>query len=69
LYDEHAHDIQAGLNFLMYNIKKGFKAVPSISRCAKCFLKEDCKEKVDVPTISDVWFSTTIKQITKNIGD
>ena len=69
LYEEHAHDIQAGLNFLMYNMKKGFKAVPSISRCARCFLKEECKEKVDVPTISDIWFSTTIKQITKNIGD
>ena len=53
----------------MHNFKTGFKAIPNISRCAKCFLNENCKEKVKVPEVSEVWFSTTIKHITKNIGD
>ena len=69
LYEEHANDIRAALNFLMHNIKTGFIAIPEISRCAKCFLSESCTSKIEVPVVSEVWFSTNIKHITKNIGD
>ena len=69
LYEEHANDIRAALNFLMHNIKTGFRAIPEISRCAKCFLSESCTSKIEVPVVSEVWFSTNIKHITKNIGD
>ena len=69
LYEEHANDIRAALNFLMHNIKTGFKAIPEISRCAKCFLSDFCTSKIEVPVVSEVWFSTNIKHITKNIGD
>ena len=69
LYEEHANDIRAALNFLMHNIKTGFKAIPEISRCAKCFLSDYCTSKIEVPVVSEVWFSTNIKHITKNIGD
>ncbi len=69
LYEEHANDIRMGLNFLMHNMKQGFKPIPNISRCAKCFLNETCEAKVKVPEISEVWFSTNIKHLSKNIGD
>jgi len=65
LYQEHAEDIQMGLNFLMHSITNGFKAYPNISRCAKCFLKEDCKERMKVPTVSEVYFGSA----EKNIGE
>ncbi len=69
LYEEHANDIRMGLNYLMHNMKNGFNAIPNISRCAKCFLNETCESKVKVPEVSEVWFSTNIKHLTKNIGD
>lgn len=69
LYLEHSNDIRQGLNFLMHNLKNGFKAYPTISRCAKCFMNENCDQKVNVPQVSEVWFSTNIKHITKNLGD
>ena len=62
LFDEHAQDIKTGLNFLMFSVENGFKAYPGISRCAKCFLKDNCKSKMEVPVISVVDYSLADKQ-------
>lgn len=61
LYDEHEQDLRTGLDFLHHNINNGFKAYPGISRCAKCFLKDNCKSKVDVPVVQTVDFGSTEK--------
>jgi hypothetical protein len=62
LFEEHAQDIKIGLNFLVHSVKNGFKAYPDISRCARCYIKEDCKSRMLVPTISVVDFALADKQ-------
>jgi len=56
LFTEHAKDIQTGLRFLLHSLKHGFKAHPSMSRCGKCFLKETCVSKLEVPSIDEVYY-------------
>ena len=63
LFEEHAQDIRAGLEFLMYSFENGFKAYPNISRCAKCYIKDNCKERMKVPVVSVVDFGLTDKQM------
>lgn len=62
LFQEHAQDIRTGLDFLMYSVENGFKAYPNISRCAKCFLNDSCKSKMEVPVISVVDYGLADKQ-------
>ena len=63
LFEEHAQDIKIGLNFLMHSFENGFKAYPNISRCAKCYIKDECKERMKVPIVSVVDFGLTDKQM------
>lgn len=63
LYKEHAQDINTGLNFLMHSVENGFKAYPNISRCAKCYIRDKCKVKMEVPVVSVVDFGIADKQM------
>ena len=63
LFEEHAQDIKTGLNFLMHSVENGFKPYPNISRCAKCFLNDTCKSKMEVPVISVVDYGLADKQM------
>lgn len=63
LFQEHAQDIKMGLNFLMHSVENGFKAYPNISRCAKCFLNDNCSSKMEVPVISVVDYGLADKQM------
>jgi hypothetical protein len=65
LFEEHAQDVKYGLDYLKHSIENGFKAYPSISKCAKCFLRENCNAKIIVPTVSQVSFGLD----EKNFGD
>jgi|TARA_R110001592_G_scaffold20489_4_gene83035 CRISPR/Cas system-associated exonuclease Cas4 (RecB family) len=69
LYEVHAQEIQSTLNFLLHSLENGFKAKPSISRCAKCHFKETCDFEVKIPEVEEVWYSTNIKDLGRNIGD
>lgn len=55
----HNVTIQNTIKKLDYNIQKGFDALPSLSRCAKCPFSESCEKRTYLPTIEDIY----IKQI------
>lgn len=38
------------------HIRKGFKAVPELMRCAKCDLYGKCKDRAEHPQIHDIYF-------------
>ena len=42
---------------LKIELKKGFKAYPTIERCSKCPLKEDCTEAMDVPKVETIYYT------------
>lgn len=69
LYEEHTQEIQSTLNFLLHSLEHGFKAKPSISRCAKCHFKDECEFAVKIPEVEEVYYSTNIKHLGRNLGD
>ena len=69
LYEEHTQEIQSTLNFLIHSLEHGFKAKPSISRCAKCHYRDDCDFAVKIPEVEEVYYSTNIKHLGRNLGD
>ena len=53
----HAKEINDMHQLLQMEIKQGFKAYPSIVKCAKCPLREDCPEAMDVPKIETIYYT------------
>tara|TARA_R110000851_G_scaffold86327_5_gene187441 strand:+ start:3881 stop:4699 length:819 start_codon:yes stop_codon:yes gene_type:complete len=53
----HAKEIDNMHQLLKIELKKGFKAYPTIERCSKCPLKEDCSEAMDVPKVETIYYT------------
>jgi len=50
---QHRVLIQNTVKELHYQLKKGFKPLPEVSRCSKCPLKDNCEFFIDVPLIQE----------------
>lgn len=44
---------------LGYHMRKGFKPLPEVARCAECPLKTTCKHFIDVPLVENFYLNAT----------
>jgi hypothetical protein len=51
LFDNHKELIENTRGWLIHYDNNGYEALPEVSRCAKCMLKDTCKFKIEVPPI------------------
>lgn len=53
---EHEHKIEFVRDSIIRDLEIGFRAIPSITQCATCPLKNKCKSFIDVPVITQIYY-------------
>lgn len=59
-YEEHKSFIDSGIQNMIFFMKRGFKATPSLAKCSDCPLANDCKFKASISPISVYYFANQI---------
>jgi len=54
-YKQHYNSLQNIKTYLDEQLKIGFKAKPSLTRCHSCSINESCMYSVDIPKIQEVY--------------
>lgn len=57
-YEEHQSFIDVGVQNMIYLMKNGFKAKPSLEKCSECPLRHDCEFKATTAPITVFYFAS-----------